>query len=261
LASDTIQNLENSQVFLPPAESLAGNVWKLSRDEEGCHRVQEALSEGDNYSRAQIAKELWGHVWKAAEHRHANFVLQKCIQELTPEASSFIVDELKTGAAWLSRSNTGVRVFERLLEHCRDQVEGMISEVLADARNLCVHQFGNYMMQHILEYGSQDQRRALATSILGFLDRRMCSNEYGVAVIGKALQHAPVEERQAIAEALLKDQDRFIRIAMQRHGKVAIMELLKGPGEEKARELLVKNAGQLTSRHSKKVLKDAGICQ
>jgi len=259
--SDTIQSLENSQFFLPPAESIAGNVWKLSRDDEGCRRVQEALSEGDNHSRIQIANELRGHVWKAAEHRHANFVLQKCIQELTPEASSFIVDELKTGVACLARSNTGVRVFQRLLEHCRDQVEEMIGEVLDDARNLCVHQYGNYIMQHILEHGSMDQRRTLATLLLKCLDKRMCSNEYGVAVIGKALQHAPMEERQAIAEALLKDKDRFVRIAMQRHGKVAIMELLKGPGEGKARELLVKNADQLTSRHSKRVLKDAGICQ
>jgi len=223
--------------------------------------VQEALKEGDNHSRAQIAQELRGHIWKAAEHRHANFVLQECIRVLTPEASSFIVDELKTGVACLARSNTGVRVFERLLEQCRDRMEGMISELLADARSLCVHQFGNYMMQHIFEHGSEDHRRALATSVLGFLDRRMCSNEYGVAVIGKALQHAPADVRQAIAEALLKDKDRFIRIAMQRHGKVAIMELLKGPEAVQARELLTKNADQLVSRHSKKVLKDAGICQ
>lgn len=226
-----IQSLDYSQFFPPPAESLTGNVWKLSREEEGCRRVQQALHEGDTYSRAQIATELRGHVWKAAEHRHANFVLQKCIQVLPPEASSFIIDELKTDAAWLAKSKTGVRVFQRLLEHCREQVHGMVSELLADARDLCVHQFGNYMMQHILEHGSVDQRHDLAASLLGFLDKRMCSNECGVGVISKALEYAGDEDRQAIAQALLKDKDRFIRVAMQRHGKDAIKELLKGPEE------------------------------
>lgn len=260
--------------FLPSEESLTGNVWRLSREKEGCRKVQDALSEGDNYSRAEIAKELRGHAWKAAEHSHANYVLQKCIKVMPAEASSFIVDELKTwngapAAAYLAKSKTGVRVFQRLLEHCPEQVEGMVNELLDDVRNLSMDQFGNYMMQHILEYGFLHQRRALATSLLGCLDKydkKICSNECGVAVIGKALEHAPEEERQAIAEALLQDKDRFIRLAMQRHGKVAIATILLGPEKRKARELLVEHAEQLTSRHSKQVLKlvsdgDAGVCQ
>jgi hypothetical protein len=252
-------------------ESLTGNVWKLSREKEGCRKVQDALSEGDNHSRAEIAKELRGHVWKAAEHSHANYVLQKCIEEMPPEAVAFIVDELKTwngapAAAYLAKSKTGVRVFQRLMEHCPDLVEGMVSELLADVRNLCLHQMANYMMQHIFEYGTLDQRHALASSLLGCLDKKMCSNECGVAVIGKALEHAAADDRQAIAEALLQDKDRFVRVATQRHGKVAIAALLSGPERRRARELLVEQAEHLTSRHSKQVLKlvsegDADVSQ
>merc|ERR1712096_400786 len=103
-----------------------------------------------------------------------------------------------------------------------------VSELLVNTRALSLHQFGKFVMQHILEYGPLDQRRALATSLLGCIGK-LCCNENGVAVIGKALEHAPAKEQQAIAEALLKDKDRFIQLALRRHSPVAVQALLSRP--------------------------------
>merc|ERR1712232_436064 len=158
--------------------------WKMSLKAEGSRKVQEALEEGDNHYRVEIASELQGHVWDAVESPHANHVLQKCIVELPPEACEFIVDELKfwdgvPAAEYLAKHRFGCRVFERLLEHCPKLVAGMVEELYhLNMRVPSLHAFGNYMVQHILEHGSLDQQRAFAEALLGCIAKLSC-NERG----------------------------------------------------------------------------------
>lgn len=244
-------------------ESVIGNVWKLSQTATGCRKVQAEFENGLNCARVAIASELRGHVWKSVESPHANFVLALCIEKLTPDASQFIVDELKSwkGApAYLARHKFGCRIFERLLEHCPMQVKGMIDELLINesiARTLCMDSFGNYMMQHIFEHGYEDQKRALA-ELLSTCASNLCDNENAIAVIAKALECAPFQERQVLARVLLRDERQFVKLALRRFGNVAVQAILKMSGQEgrTLQQFVRDHEKQLkTCRHGRAVLK------
>merc|ERR1719414_1768603 len=73
---------------------LRGRVWLRSQDQVGCLEVQSALEESSREVCDAIASELRGHVWEAVEHPHANFVLQKCIEQLSSRGSQWIIGEL-----------------------------------------------------------------------------------------------------------------------------------------------------------------------
>merc|ERR1719329_1781251 len=130
----------------PENSVLRGRVWRLARHSQGCRDVQRALEEADEDGANRIADELRGHVWHAVECCNANHVLQKCIV-CAPGAPEFIIAELLAwgpdGSKYLAKHRFGCRVFERLL----------VDQVLQDVVGLCTHQFANYVMQHLFEFG------------------------------------------------------------------------------------------------------------
>lgn len=240
---------------------MTGNVWAKAKHKSGCREVQDALSNGDNQSRAAIASELRGHVWEAVESPNANHVLQKCIVDLPPDSLQPILDELvseKGAATRLAKHKYGCRVFERILEHCRpEQVQYMASEVLMDFDSLARDIYGNYVLQHLFEFGTEIIQRQLATSLVKHMPR-LYADPRAAAVIAKALELAAAEEKRSIARALLQAPGRFVQMAAQRFGQAAAVAVLNSPGQEaiEARRLLLHGKEKLTtSRHGRAVLK------
>lgn len=244
-----------------PTEFPIGKVWELSQDPEGSFLVQEAFDSSDNQFCAAMAHELRGHVAEAAQSPHANHVLQKLINRMPASGSEFVVEELKScdapALADVAKNRFGCRVLQRLVEHCTRVVDGMVSELLGSTRALSLHQFGKFVIQHILEYGSSYQRHAIAMILVAHIGK-MCSNENGVAVLGSALQQAPLEAQQAITEAILQidaQSNRLIQLASRRGGKVAVEILLSRPEGGKVRQQLLEHAKSLDSRHGRTVLR------
>ena len=150
---------------------IAGRVWKLSQDPQGCHAVQQALEDaGSDDVRMALTQELHGHVWEAMKCRNANHVLQRCVTTTRSAALQFIIDEImKEGAAAVRRAarhQFGCRILQRLLEHCpQSQVECLVELLLEDAVGTAKHTFGNYVMQHVMEHGTPSQRHRLSAQL------------------------------------------------------------------------------------------------
>lgn len=245
------------------SESLLGNVWLKSLHPRGCREVQEALSNGDNRTRVAIASEMHGHFWEAVESPHANHVLQKCIVELPPEASQPIIDELmsrRDAAARLARHRYGCRIVERLLEHCwLEQLREMIYGILAEVESLCVHPFGNFVIQHLFEYGSEDAKRQLALAVLDRMPK-LSADPRGVTIVAKGLEFAPVRELLNLARILLRTPAQLVQLATQRHGHCVALALvrMKHPEGAEARECFNEKEARQTlssSRHGRVVIK------
>merc|ERR1712218_69696 len=93
---------------------------------------------------------------------HANHVLQKCITLLQPDDVQFIVDELLGRDGLMvqaTKHRYGCRIVQQLLKRCpSEQVERIVEVLLSDALALSCHPFGNFVMQCLLEHGTEDQR-------------------------------------------------------------------------------------------------------
>lgn len=186
-----------------------GHVWSLARDREGCRRLQQAIDGAASEEEcAALAGELRGHVAEALRCPQANFVLQHCVAKLHPRSVQFLVDELqRKGAASVAhaaRHKYGCRIFQRLLERCPPaQLCVLSGHLLTDALVTCLHPFGNYTMQHLMEHGTAGQRRQLAT-LLEQHASAVAANPHGCAVLCKALTFAPGTQRARLAAAFLR---------------------------------------------------------
>lgn len=207
------------------------NVWELARETKGSRQVQEAIDNAStDEERAAIANQLQGHVWQALECRNANHVLQKLISSQRPQASQFVIDEIMRSGpgsgAYAARHSFGCRVVERLLEHCTsEQVAPLVEDLLNFGSQLCSDQFGNFVVQHVLEFGCDDHKHRMSQIVAGQI-ASIPGDYHGCAVVSAALAHSSADDKVLVARSVLGRRGFLVCMARQRHGHDAVMSLL-----------------------------------
>merc|ERR1712007_96486 len=154
------------------------------------------------------------------------------IEVLLPSDVQFIVDELIGSVMKVAQHAYGVRVLCRLVEHCPPKmIEELILKITENVFFLCCRKFGPYILQHIIEYGTSEQRRrvvkALASNCLEAAKHRS-----GSILIQKALLQLEIEERSELLAALVKDETALLELARDKHGGRVVRAILALPGKE-----------------------------
>ncbi|CAK9033223.1 unnamed protein product [Durusdinium trenchii] len=220
-------------------------------------KVVATLENCGDGERFTLALELQGHVLAAARSACANYVLQKIIQVLRPQACQFIIDEImKTPAdvPILARHQYGCRILQRLLEHCQaQQMEGLVKLLLEDATALVRHNYGTFVMQQIFDFGTEVQRQQLGECLFSTLGA-MGNDENATQVLQKALIHAP--QKVALARALVPQLAQIARGRHSHHTVLAAVQLLSPEDLKRASALLSQKVQKLwASRYGRLVVK------
>lgn len=215
----------------PSTTSVAGNIWCLSKDPDGCRLVQQAFDEATSeVARAALAVELHSHAWEALRCPNANHVLQKVITTAGPPVIQFIVDELFTddiATFNAARHRYGCRIVQRFLERgSANQVAGLTESLLSKALPLCTHPFGNYVMQHLLEHGTKEHKHRLSKA-LEWQVSVVNVDSYTSAVLRKALCHSSAEDQRSLVRAVIATPGLVVSLACSRHGSAAVQHMLQ----------------------------------
>jgi len=158
-------------------------VWSLSfggRDTSLCvqnaarlaasklHGTSEARSEGIRELQILLSG-FQGHEMHAATHTSANYVLQLLLELAPPATTAFISSALLGRGVALAKHRTGCRVVVRVLRHQLPvgitAASQLANEIAESANHLSKHEFGNYVVQEVLEQGSDAQRRQIASKL------------------------------------------------------------------------------------------------
>uniref|UniRef100_A0AAY4AW46 PUM-HD domain-containing protein n=1 Tax=Denticeps clupeoides TaxID=299321 RepID=A0AAY4AW46_9TELE len=176
------------------ATRIRGHVLPLALQMYGCRVIQKALESisSDQQVISDIVRELDGHVLKCVKDQNGNHVVQKCIECVQPQALQFIIDAFQGQVFVLSTHPYGCRVIQRILEHCtQEQTLPILEElhqhseqlgqkyqgvslemtpktyytVSSDA--LFKDQYGNYVIQHVLEHGRPEDKSKIVAEVRG----------------------------------------------------------------------------------------------
>jgi len=163
---------------------------------------------------------------------HANYVIQKVIEQMPVESSGFIAQELFGAGACAARHRYGCRVVCRLIEQCTtaEATKVLIEEVLREVVELSRHTFGRHIVQSVLEH-CRDHRRRIARSLRGDMVRN-AKNRNASYVIEKALGYCDDEDRRALAGELLSSPSNVASMAQSQFGFYVLKALLRMPGQE-----------------------------
>jgi len=140
------------------AEQMVGHVYEFSLQMYGCRVIQKALEKVEYDQKLLLSQELRGSVIRCVEDQNGNHVVQKIIEYLgfNDEHINFLISEFKEITYKMSIHPYGCRVMQRMLEHCSQEImEPIIEEIVQYTLNLGEDQYGNYAIQHILQFGSE----------------------------------------------------------------------------------------------------------
>jgi len=218
---------------------LWGMVWKLSKEKEGCKRVQDMIKDAKVHREVKSAllSELRNHVGAAWKHPWANFVLTCALEYLPPSDTQFILDEMLPHVSKAAKDRCGVRVVEKILEFGEpEKAKSFVELLFAHATTLCKGEYGVYAVLHLMEHapgGSSEaelnvQKRRLLNIVQENLTD-LAKDTWAPIVVMKVLTNCCPETRDALLRALLSDAGLLASMAS---------EPKRGFGLEAAKEAL-----------------------
>ncbi|XP_057451661.1 pumilio homolog 2-like isoform X1 [Lotus japonicus] len=190
------------------ANKLFSHVLALSLQMYGCRVIQKAIEVVDLDQKINMVQELDGNIMRCVRDQNGNHVIQKCIECVPEDAIDFIVSTFFDQVVTLSTHPYGCRVIQRVLEHCKDPntQQKVMDEILGAVSMLAQDQYGNYVVQHVLEHGKPHERSAIIKELAGNIVQ-MSQQKFASNVVEKCLAFGGPAERQFLVNEMLGSTD------------------------------------------------------
>ncbi|CAJ2678890.1 pumilio homolog 2-like [Trifolium pratense] len=190
------------------ANKLIGHVLTLSLQMYGCRVIQKAIEVVDLDQKIEMVQELDGNIMRCVRDQNGNHVIQKCIECVPEDAIDFIISTFFDQVVTLSTHPYGCRVIQRVLEHCESATtqQKVMDEILVAVSMLAQDQYGNYVVQHVLEHGKPHERSTIIKELAGRIVQ-MSQQKFASNVVEKCLTFSGPSERQILVSEMLGTTD------------------------------------------------------
>jgi len=204
--------------------ALEGNMLKLSLQMYGCRVTQKALESLAYDDLCSLLHEFDQNVLTCIQDQNGNHVMQKIVEVMSVSAKEaeantreggladamaekiqFVVDDVLTNVETLCCHPYGCRVLQRMLEHCVDfQKIATLDKIQLCHKTLMDDQYGNYVIQHVLQYGRDSDRDSLLRIIVENDLLKLSRQKFASNVVEKLLKYGNSTQRNAIVREMLK---------------------------------------------------------
>lgn len=149
------------------AMHLSGAFLELTMSQFGCHVVQKAL-EGEEAVREVVTEELLGsRLDQTLTSRHSIHVWQRILEtewkrpHFRNQIFASINQQLKGRWAFTARQETGSIICQNIFETAEPAEKAQcMQEVLEELDECATNQWGVWVVQHIIEHGAEEERKA-----------------------------------------------------------------------------------------------------
>lgn len=181
-------------------ESILPNVIPLAIDNCGCRIVQRLFEQYKINQLSLIVNEVMKHSVDLATNQYGNYVVQYILSSGQTEYVSALLKSFKGKFYSFSIHKFASNVIEKCIRGASDQErEDIFDEIIGTSGNfnhprilsMVEDQFGNYVIQRIIEFGTPEQQTAVFEVVYDNYDR-LYSLQYARHVLQR-LQHLGFE--------------------------------------------------------------------
>ncbi|KAL5227013.1 hypothetical protein ABZP36_015278 [Zizania latifolia] len=224
------------------ADQLFGHVLALSLQMYGCRVIQKAIEVVDLDQKTKMVTELDGYIMRCVRDQNGNHVIQKSIECVPEDSIQFIISTFYGQVVPLSTHPYGCRVIQRVLEHCTDPKtqEIVMAEILQSLCMLAQDQYGNYVVQHVLEHGKPHERSIIIEKLAGQIIQ-MSQQKFASNVVEKCLTFGGPAEREVLINEMLgtTDENEPLQAMMKdQFGNYVVQKVLE-TCDDQQRELIL----------------------
>ena len=185
--------------------------------------VQKALECLDESDLVKLLAEFHNNVLNLIHDQNGNHVIQKCIEVMNQKVKSarednedqraefyseqidFVVDDVLNNVTSLACHPYGCRVLQRILEYCLEPQKGRaLDEISLCHRTLLDDQYGNYVIQHVLQFGRVKDRDMILQIVVENGLLKLSRQKFASNVVEKLLKYGNADQRKAVVREMLK---------------------------------------------------------
>ncbi|KAI8984471.1 armadillo-type protein [Mycotypha africana] len=177
------------------ADTMRGHILQLTCEPFGCHVVQKALDYVEESTKAELVSELLTSISETITHKYACHVWQKIFEiNWSPSASpppimECLHEALQGQWARIALDETGSLVIQNIFENKSEKDKRpILNEVLDNIASIAKGQWGNWVIQHILEQAERDEDRERAFEIVIKEAVQLSTDQFASKVVEKALR-------------------------------------------------------------------------
>jgi len=231
-------------------DTMIGEMVQLSMQIYGCRVVQKALECVDESDLPKLLAEFQNNVLSLIHDQNGNHVIQKCIEVLSRKAKiaqeeneeakalffgeqiDFIVEDVLNNLATLACHPYGCRVLQRILEYCVESQKSKALEKISEClRTLFDDQYGNYVIQHVLQFGRVKDREMVLEMVVNNGLLKVSRQKFASNVVEKLLKYGNAEQRKSVVREMLKVVDEKIDAFVKdnEHGTSVVLLMVRDP--------------------------------
>ncbi|KAL7329971.1 meiotic PUF protein 1 [Mucor circinelloides] len=174
-------------------QKMKGHVLKLTCEPFGCHVVQRALECVDETSKASLVSELLVRIPETITHKYACHVWQKIFeirwQYSPPPIMKHIHQALENQWERVALDETGSLVIQNIFENMTEtDKRPILNEVLNNIVSIAKGQWGNWVVQHVLEHAEKSDDREKAFQVVINESVQLSMDQFASKVVEKALR-------------------------------------------------------------------------
>jgi len=231
-------------------DTMIGEMVQLSMQMYGCRVIQKALECVDEADLPKMLSEFQNNVLSLIHDQNGNHVVQKCIEVLSRRATTakeeneetkakffgeqidFIVDDVLDNLATLACHPYGCRVLQRILEYCvESQKTTALDKISECLRTLFDDQYGNYVIQHVLQFGRVKDRDMVLEMVVSNGLLKLSRQKFASNVVEKLLKYGNAEQRKTIVREMLKvvNEETDAAVAEGEEGTSVVLLMVRDP--------------------------------
>lgn len=223
---------------------LMGHILNLSVNMYGCRVIQKAIDYASPEILSMLVCELKqrGGIKQCIHNQNGNHVIQKLIEKSPDFLIGEILAPVQHRIADLSKHIYGCRVIQKLLKYCQDRklLAGIIMQISSSIRSLCFNEFGNYVVQFLLQNGAPRDTVNVIRRLHKFI-LALSTNKYGSNVAEKCFTTGNEAQREAFINIVLDGTNGtapFFDMVKNEYGNYVIQKMMEGGNSEQVNRII-----------------------
>eukprot|EP01119_Soliformovum_irregulare_P003232 TRINITY_DN1358_c0_g1_i2.p1 TRINITY_DN1358_c0_g1~~TRINITY_DN1358_c0_g1_i2.p1 ORF type:complete len:446 (+),score=132.67 TRINITY_DN1358_c0_g1_i2:128-1465(+) len=227
----------------PAMEHIAGQVYALSKYQQGCRFLQKKLDEADPAESAVIFDELEPHFVELMLDPFGNYLFSKLVEHSSTDQKTTIVRRILPDIMSAALDKFGSQSLQKMFPQLNDtQIFQIIDGLKDNAALLIKHEKANYLVQFFLEQLSPPHGQWIYDGICQHM-REIGTSRFGCVIIKKCLDRATASQREKMIE---KASANVIALVEDQYGNYVVQHILeKFPQEENSQDMIMGIRGKI----------------
>lgn len=214
--------LEENRLDLkfPELDQLVGQIYALSKYQQGCRFLQKKLDEKNPTNTNIILKELSDHMVELMTDPFGNYLFTKLIENCDPQQREKVVDRILPEIVQTTSDMYGTQSLQKIMPFLNEtQIQSVVSLLNQNPIGLIKHNKANYLIQYCLDHLSPTHNQWIYDAVTDSMEE-VARDRVGCVIVKRCIDHATPEQKlrlagQVSANAFVLVQDPFGNYVVQ----------------------------------------------